>query len=117
MVSRTICPGWLWTTILLISASWVGLQAWPTRAWPLPKISNYVDFPCSESVPVKHQSTNHNTLSSLCHNHIWFLVDYLLSDSRIHAWLIFKFLENLKAHVGLRCLYLIMDIYKVAISH
>jgi hypothetical protein len=22
-VSRTICPGWLWTTILLISASWV----------------------------------------------------------------------------------------------
>jgi hypothetical protein len=22
-VSRTICPGWLWTRILLISASWV----------------------------------------------------------------------------------------------
>jgi hypothetical protein len=22
-VSRTICPGWLWTVILLISASWV----------------------------------------------------------------------------------------------
>jgi hypothetical protein len=29
-ISRTICPGWLPTTILLISASWVELPAWAT---------------------------------------------------------------------------------------
>jgi hypothetical protein len=32
-LSQTICPGWLWTTILLISASWVaritGVSHWP----------------------------------------------------------------------------------------
>jgi hypothetical protein len=34
-VLQTICLGWLWTVILQISASWVGLQEQPTRAWPL----------------------------------------------------------------------------------
>jgi hypothetical protein len=28
---RTICSGWLWITILLISVSWV--QVWATRVW------------------------------------------------------------------------------------
>jgi hypothetical protein len=33
LLSRTICLGWPWTAILLISASWVGLQVWATGAW------------------------------------------------------------------------------------
>jgi hypothetical protein len=33
-VSWTICVGWLWTVILLISASWVSrIQSWATGAW------------------------------------------------------------------------------------
>jgi hypothetical protein len=32
-VSWTICQGWLWTVVLLISASWVArLQVWATSA-------------------------------------------------------------------------------------
>jgi hypothetical protein len=34
-VSQTIWPGWLWTTILLIAASWVArIQAWATDVQP-----------------------------------------------------------------------------------
>jgi hypothetical protein len=30
---QTICTGWLWTMILLISASGLGLQVWFTGTW------------------------------------------------------------------------------------
>jgi hypothetical protein len=38
-VSQTICLGWLWTSILLISASWVTrITGWATTAWPFLEI-------------------------------------------------------------------------------
>jgi hypothetical protein len=37
-VSQTICLGWLWTTILLVSASWVaritGMSQWCLASFP-----------------------------------------------------------------------------------
>jgi hypothetical protein len=34
-ISWTICPGWLWTMILLISASWVARITGVSHRWPV----------------------------------------------------------------------------------
>lgn len=57
-------------------------------------VSSDLDFPCTDSVPFKDLSTNHHRWVHCIIIRYDFLVTYILSDSRIHAWLIFATLET-----------------------
>lgn len=57
-------------------------------------VSSNLDFPCTDLVPFKDRSTNRHTWVHCIIIRYDFLVTYILSDSRIRAWLIVASLET-----------------------
>jgi hypothetical protein len=71
--SWTICLGWLWTAILLISASWVA-RITDVSHWRLPVFSVQVCF--GLAVSLNHHSSSKIALEPVGVNGIWAFLDH-----------------------------------------